>query len=285
MLRQVHAGEKSELRLPGILGIGPARTGTTWLDAVLRDHIGLPCDVKETQFFKWHYDKGMKWYAWHFRNCPAELPAMEICPSYFDSIPARNRIKEHIPDCRIICTLRDPVDRLYSVYRHYSGFSGFRSFEELIRVAPKLVECSDYIVHIREWFAQFGRENVLVAFYEDLEKSPQKFLDSICQFAGIPTFDLETTKAGSKKINAAVRKPPNWALGRAAGKCYGWLLSHRAYKVVNLAKKIRLWRLCFESGKEFGPPSPEIESGIRERLRPGIKALEELLGRDLSAWM
>lgn len=270
--------------LPNIIAIGPPRTGTTWLDAVLRGHVGLPSDVKETQFFKWNYDKGLDWYAWHFRSCPPALPVMEICPSYFDFKPARERIRKHIPDCKIICTLRDPVERLYSVYRHYSGFAGFKNFEGLIEDAPNLFEASDYVTHLREWFADFGRENVLVAFYEDLKSSPQTFLDSICKFVGIPSFDVQKTDVGTKKINASPRKPRSRRLGLAAGKLRGWLLSHRAHKIVSLWQKTPLWDFCFAGGEEFGPPSPELESRLRAHFRPSVVALEELLGRDLSAW-
>ena len=272
------------LPLPGIIAIGPPRTGTTWLDAVLRGHVGLPSDVKETQFFKWNYEKGLEWYAWHFRNCPPEHPVMEICPSYFDYKPARERIKRHIPDCKIICTLRDPVERLYSVYRHYSGFAGFKNFEGLVEDAPNLFEASDYVTHLREWFADFGRENVLVAFYENLESSPQAFLDSICKFVGIPSFDVHKTDAGTRKINASPRKPRSRRLGLAAGKLRGWLLSHRAHKIVNLWQKTLLWDLCFAGGEEFGPPSPELEKQLREHFRPSVMALEQLLGKDLSTW-
>ena len=275
---------KGQMRLPSIIAVGPPRTGTTWLDAVLRGHIGLPSEVKETQFFKWNYDKGIDWYAWHFRNCPADLPVMEICPSYFNFAPAREHIKEHVPGCKIICTLRDPVERLYSVYRHYSGFSGFKSFEEMIHDAPELFEASNYVVHLREWYAQFGKANVLVVLYDDLEASPQEFLNSICQFAGIERFSVDATEAGTKKINASPRGARSRRLAMACGKLRGWMLAHRLHKLINLWQRSPLWKICFEGGEEFGPPSPEIEKRLREHFRPSVEALQELLGRDLAAW-
>ena len=39
----------------------------------------------------------------------------EIAPTYFSNRVVRERIKKHIPDCKIICTFRDPVERLYSL--------------------------------------------------------------------------------------------------------------------------------------------------------------------------
>lgn len=276
--------ETAKRRLPNIIAVGPPRTGTTWLDAVLRGHIGLPSGVKETQFFKWNYDKGIDWYAWHFRDCSDELPVMEICPSYFNDVPSRQRIKEHIPDCKIICTLRDPVERLYSVFRRYSGFSGFKSFEQMIKDAPDLFEASNYVAHLREWFAEFGESNVLVAFYDDLDKSPQDFLDSICRFAEIENFSVHATETGTKKVNTSTSRPRSRALAMAAGRLRGWMLSHRLHKAINLWRRSPLWKICFEGGEKFGPPSPELEKRLRDHFRPSVEALEKLLGRDLAAW-
>ena len=281
---EVDKMKTGQMRLPNIIAVGPPRTGTTWLDAVLRGHIGLPSEVKETQFFKWNYDKGIDWYAWHFRDCPPELPVMEICPSYFNFASAREHIKEHIPNCKIICTLRDPVERLYSVYRHYSGFSGFKSFEQMIQDAPDLFEASNYVAHIQEWYKLFGKANVLVVLLDDLERRPQEFVDSVCKFAGIELFPVDATEAGTKKINATPRRARSRLLAMAAGKLRGWMLSHRMLKLLNFWKKSPLWKVCFGGGEEFGPPSPEIEKRLREHFRPSVEALEKLLGRDLAAW-
>src|SRR5439155_1562759 len=107
---------RTALRLPDFIAVGPGRTGTTWLHEVLKGHVGLP-EIKEIQFFKWHYEKGLRWYASHFTKCPAGRPVGEICPVYFNSEIARSRIAEDLPRCKIICSLRDPVDRAYSHYR------------------------------------------------------------------------------------------------------------------------------------------------------------------------
>jgi hypothetical protein len=110
------ASEPSGGRLPDFLGVGPPRTATSWLDAVLRGHVGLPREVKEVDFFVENYARGIEWYKSYFRDCDANLPIGEICPSYYSSI-GRERIALHIPRCRIICTFRDPVERRYSFYK------------------------------------------------------------------------------------------------------------------------------------------------------------------------
>ena len=79
-------------RLPDFLGVGPPRTATSWLDAVLRGHVGLPHDIKEVDFFVGNYSRGIDWYKSYFRDCDPNLPAGEICPSYFGSAEAREQI-------------------------------------------------------------------------------------------------------------------------------------------------------------------------------------------------
>jgi hypothetical protein len=71
-------------RLPDFIVVGPPRTGTTWLDRVLRGHVELPADLKETQFFAWNFGLGINWYAAFFRNCDPLSLAGEIAPTYFD---------------------------------------------------------------------------------------------------------------------------------------------------------------------------------------------------------
>src|SRR6202166_3585681 len=82
--------------LPQIIHVGPERTGTTWVHRVLEGHVDLPYGVKETRFFTNFYDKGIDWYARHFRYATGERRVAEICPNYFFKTEALERIKTHI---------------------------------------------------------------------------------------------------------------------------------------------------------------------------------------------
>src|SRR5260370_17080012 len=96
-------------RVPDFIAVGPPRTATTWLDVVLRGHVGLPAHTKETPFFARNYARGIDWYARHFRHFVEEPVVGEICASYFENIQARERIHPHIPECKIISTLPHPL--------------------------------------------------------------------------------------------------------------------------------------------------------------------------------
>ena len=267
-------------RLPDFLGVGPPRAATSWLDAVLRGHAGLPRDIKEVDFFVKNYARGVDWYKGYFADCDPDLPAGEICPSYFGSDEARARIVELIPNCRIICTFRDPVEMIYSMYKLARRNVWTRAdFESYV---PD--QWRHHATNLRKWRSTFGRERVLACFYDDLEADAQKYLDPICDFIGIARIPIGKSALARQRINTFSREPRSPRIARRARKLRDWLKAREAYGAINLLTRTGFWRFCFEGGEEFAPLDPELEARLRERFRPAIEELEEVAGRDLSAW-
>jgi hypothetical protein len=273
-------------RLPKIIGAGPGRTGSTWLHRVLEGRVDLPYGVKETQFFSTYYEKGIDWYARHFRYATGERPVAEICPNYFFKRAALKRIKAHIPDCRIVTTMRDPVDRLYSKFKLIRHSAGARSgtLEETLKVWPSMGNGNRYAFHLKEWFETFGRENVLVTIYDELRAEPQKYLNRVTEFAGVEQIALSERPEIGDDVNAFWRAPKNRRLARRATKLMFWLQGHQAYGVIELLERSGVWEFCRGRGELFPPLTPEQDASLRERFLPEVEALEELLMIDLSAW-
>lgn len=272
------------MRLPSFIGVGPPRTATTWLHEVLTGHVGLPLGVKETDFFVWRYDRGLEWYAQHFRECPPGLPIGEFSPNYFIGAQTRDRIAHDIPGCRIICTLRDPVERTYSHYRKArEGDYVSGTFEETLEKRPDLLEWSKYATHIKEWYRLFGRDNVLVLLQEDLKADPQAFLDTACQFIGIPSIRAHDSTT-RKMVNVIPSLPRHPRLARAARVVRDGLQKRGSYALVNLLKRVGIRDWLFSGGATFDSISPETKTKLRELYRPEVEELEILLGRDLTPW-
>jgi hypothetical protein len=277
--------QTADMRLPGFIAIGPPRTGTTWLYRALGGHVGLPRETKETNFFSAHYAKGMDWYLEFFRDCAPGLPMGEISPNYLSAPEAPERIASHIPGCRIVCTLRDPVERLYSFYRlmRHNGWTR-ATMEELAQSDTPGTEASRYAYYLGRWRERFGAERVLVALYDDLESGAQRFLDEICGFIGIVPIALEGSPLLGKRVNSVTRGPRIALLAEQAWRLRRWLEARKAAAAITLLRKTGVWRFSFRGGGEFGPLDPALDSRLRERFRSEIEALEEILGRDLSAW-
>jgi sulfotransferase family protein len=274
------------MRLPEFITVGPGRTGTTWLHRVLEGHVDLPYGVKETEYFTKFYDKGIDWYARHFRYATAQKPVAEICPSYFFKLEVLERIKLQIPDCRIITTFRDPVDRLYSMYKllRYTGAAPRGTLEKTLSVWPSMAAGNRYAFHLKAWFENFGRENVLVTMYDELRNDPQTYLNRVTDFMHVERIALSERPQIGDDVNAFKRAPKNRKLARNAWRVKYRLSGRQAYGVVNLLDRIGVWDFCAGRGELYPPLTLEEDARLRARYLPEVVALEELLRIDLSAW-
>jgi sulfotransferase family protein len=274
-------------RLPSFIHVGPPRTGTTWLHEVLKGHVGLPRD-KETRFFDAHYDRGVQWYCELFGEYPAGVPMGEMGPTYFSNAIARERIKHHIPDCKIIVTFREPAARLYSMYKLIrSGshpaedtFDGYWRFQ---------VDCGadlcSYATQLKRWQAAFGKSQVLVTFYEDLSSNPQGYLDTVCDFIGARRFALDGATAGVAKVYSAPKAAHSNAIGRRTFEAVTWASLHGARPLIELGRRTALWKQIRRKFVEDFPPLNERSAEeIRAMMLPETEELERLTGRDLASW-
>jgi hypothetical protein len=276
--------QASKYRLPEIIGIGPGRTGTTWLHRVLEGRVNLPYGVKETQFFRTFYDKGLEWYARHFRYATDDRKVVEICPYLFD-LPSHERIKTHIPNCKAIVTLRDPVERTYSVYKMVTRYAWNRgTLDEVLKVRPDLAGANRYAFHLQNWFETFGRENVLVTTYDELRADPQRYLNQVTDFMAIGRIALSDRPEIGNDVNSFDCAPKNLRLARRATRIRYWMWGRQAYGAINLLERAGVWDFCYGRGEPFGRLTAEQEQSMRERYLPEVEALEELLDIDLSAW-
>ncbi|MGC1191000.1 MAG: sulfotransferase domain-containing protein [Candidatus Binatus sp.] len=275
------------LRLPGFIHVGPPRTGTTWLHEALKGHIGLP-KIKETRFFDTYYNRGIEWYCNTFDDYPPDVPAGEMGPTYFSNAVARERIKLHIPDCKIIITLREPAARLYSMYRlaRAGRHPAEDTFEGYWRYQ---IDCGgdlcSYAAQLLRWQAAFGKSRVLVRFYEDLNSDPQGYLDSVCDFIGAHRVKLDPARAGSAKVYSAPAAAHSSAIGWRSFAALYWVSRHGARPLIELGRRTALGKMLRRKFVEdFQPLSPERADEIRAMTLPETEDLERITGRDLSSW-
>ena len=281
-----NSSTKSEVRLPDVIGIGPPRTGSTWLYEVLNGHVQMPYGVKDTHFFDRFHDLGLDWYARHFRFATAGLPIVEICPGCFFKPNRPEWINAEVPSCRVIATMRDPVDRLYSVYKLQRHFAETRmgSFDEVLKRRPEFGNGNRYASYLRKWFDTLGRENVLVTMYDELHSDPQTYLNRVTDFIGIERIALSERPKIADDVNSFARAPRQRRLARRATRLMYWLRSRQAYGTVDLLERAGVWDFCHGRGEPFGRLTAEQDERLRERYRPEVEALEELIGIDLSSW-
>ena len=281
------------MRLPSFMHVGPPRTGTTWLHEVLAGHVGLPT-VKETRFFETEfrgeilYGRGLEWYSRYFAEYPARMVLGEFAPSYFSNAVARDRIKQDIPDCKIICTFRDPAARFYSAYRLERALRHpvHGSFDEYWQF---LVSCGmdlcSYATQLRRWQKAFGKDRVLILFYDDLKADPQNYLSRVCEFIGIPAVSVEGSKVGAKPVfQEWTAAQPNPAARAVVSSIY-WLSRHGGESILRVGMNTQ-WRSAIRRAfvTDFEPLSQTSADEVRHMMLAETEELEQLTGRDLSKW-
>lgn len=276
-------GARSEL--PSFFVIGPPRTGTTWLHSLLSECTWLPYPTKETRFFDQHFDRGLAWYAAHYRDTSTDRKIGEVAPTYFASSKACERIARVVPHAKVVCTFRNPVDRVWSLYRLKRAYGMIRwNFEEALVRDPELMESSRYAFHLKEWRQALGFGQVMVTIHDDIQTDPQSYLDKLVDFIGVPRLELLPAHKPRVLTSDKMTQPRNYYWTRGATLLAEWSKARRLDSIVAAAKKWGALNLFLGGGPSFA----ELSSGQRARLRtlfrPEIELLEEMLNRDLSAW-
>ena len=271
------------LRLPDFIGVGPPRTGTTWLDRILRNHVGLPAGIKETQFFVWRYHLGLPWYGRHFAGYAGDYPAGEFGPTYFPVAEARARIRQHMPACRIVITLREPVERFYSHYKMWRKIGVVKApFEEVAENHEELIAHTRYARNVEAWREDFGSERTLVLIHEDTRADRQGYVDRLCEFIGAPRLNLSSVKVEREPAAHVERAPKSRRTARRALRLRDRLEERGYPRLLEMLNPF--FEFCMGGGEIFPPLSPELEARLRARLRPEVDQIERLLNRDLTVW-
>jgi hypothetical protein len=271
--------------LPSFFVIGPPRTGTSWLHTVLSQCTWLSHPTKETRFFDKHFDRGLDWYRSHYRRATEGRVIGEVAPTYFASPEARERIARLIPHAKIICTFRNPVDRVISLYRLKRAY-GFLSwsFEEALVHDTELMESSRYAAHLKEWRDTFGESQVMATLHDDIQSDPQSYFDKIADFVGAHRQKLRPSQLRRVFGSEDMTEPRHFYWTRGGLLMAEWAKKRRLDSFVATAKRLGALKLFIGGGAEFTDLPASLRASLRERFRPEVEQLEVAINRDLSAW-
>ena len=278
-------GNGTQHILPSFFIVGPPRTGTTWLHAVLSQSAWLSHPTKETRFFDKYFDRGLTWYRSHYKRANHGRAVGEVAPTYFASVKARERIAQVIPLAKIVCTFRDPVERVVSLYRLKRAYGWISwTFEDALWRDPELMESSRYVAHLREWIRVFGQSQVMATVHDDMETDPQGYLDKIVDFVGATRVKLQSRHLQRVLTSERMTQPRSYYWTRGALRLAEWSKARRLDGIVAAVKRMGGLRLFVGGGPAFPEVSVAQRTMLRELFRPEVEQLEVMLRRDLSAW-
>ena len=180
-------------RLPTYIIAGAMRSGTTALNSYLREHPDVAVSSsKEVHFFDSFYDRGVEWYREQFPGSHTAHAVGESTPNYMFSTTALDRIKETLPDVKLVVMLRNPIDRAYSHYWHdRSRGKTEGDFEENVRreldgdQGLHYVARGRYRAQIEHILQRFPSTALLVEVFEEMVDRPQAIYSSVCRFIGV----------------------------------------------------------------------------------------------------
>lgn len=268
--------------LPNFIVIGAPRCGTTAIHANLQAHpeVFVP-KCKETHFFDRHYDQGIARYEAHFADWNGEPAVGELTPGYLHGVYSPydipRLIHTHLPDVRLIASLRNPVERVYSEFWYTKGKdpnNARLSFEEKLERKPEFIREGFYYDQLRRYYDLFPAENILVLLYDDLLRDPRAFMQRVYAFIGVRA-DFES---GFEQVhvNAAAGKR------RLTKSRLLWLATRLAQRMRKHALADRLRRA---NAPEIPPMSPDTRQHLVQVYREQNLRLQELIGRDLGHWI
>tara|TARA_Y100001936_G_C16009194_1_gene632531 strand:- start:314 stop:1144 length:831 start_codon:yes stop_codon:yes gene_type:complete len=213
--------------LPNFIIIGAMKSGTTSLYNYICDHPSvIAAEYDEIGFFDSNYHLGLNWYRSLFPT-KKQLKSLEQkedqgitgedTPFYFWNEESANRIKEILPNVKLIIILRNPINRAYSEY-HDKVQSGRtkKSFEQYIQSelenlkknSPPPSKFNDddsillrgiYSKQFENWSSIFSKKQIIVLQSEQLLEKPQKVLNDIYNFLGLTEFNLKNKFSKKKK--------------------------------------------------------------------------------------
>ncbi len=269
---------------PNFFIVGVAKAGTTSLAAWLRQHpeVFIP-KLKEPRYFSHDLaDPGVhnvvrsrEAYLALFARAGRYKARGEASTSYFTHwrhVP--ERIKEAVPEARIIILLRDPVERAYSSYLMMVRRGDEKlPFAEAVRKSPFASRyCTTYAQPVRKYFEVFGRERVLVLMFEDLKRDPYGLLKTVARF-------LDIDEAPMARVNVSVENPGGVPRGPISRLVFA-LRRRLPVSVLPLPKGVKAAvRRRLLAPKP--PMDPAAIAHLRAIFEPDLQELEKLLGRPL----
>lgn len=276
---------------PTFIGIGAQKCASTWLYRILGEHPDVAVStVKEVDFFSYRFDHGYQWYERHFEHGTNARAIGEISPSYFCDEDTPARIKDYLPDAKILVSFRDPVERAVSNHKHEVRVGHYTgpdfSFDAGLRNNPMYLEQGKYATYLKRWLMHFPREQILVVFQEDVESKPLEVAREVYRFVGV---NADYTPVGLRE-----RFNPSFGIKRR------WLadLKDSLYQVTRSPSLRWLWDGAASLGfkklyrstntvtaeQALPPMSAEQKAALRRLFAAEVAELEQLLGCSLAHW-
>lgn len=295
------------MNAPNFFILGAVRSGTTSLYRYVAQHPDVfMSEPKEPVFFEAEYERGLDYY-WerYFKEWKGERRVGEARPANLFLPYVAPRIKESVPDAKLIVTLRNPVDRAYSHWwLKYCDGNENRPFADALRENISRIEagcrfegengaklwCDNlnparggtsftvyvdmgyYAEQLARYLELFPPRQIKILLFEDLCRDSLQVARELWQFLELdPELGSPDDNTYSVSLSPSL-KSLVWFF-RASG----------LRKIIPPRVRGRI-RAAAARRVTVPPMDPETRDWLREHYKPHILELERLIERDLSHW-
>ncbi len=289
-------------RLPNLLVVGVPKAGTGSLFAYLAQHPEIcGADEKEVGYFNYFNPRRepgepppLEVYSSHFAHCRDERYAFEATPTYsYGGRPVIDAIREQLQAPKIILSLRNPVDRLWSAYTFQRGLGNLPdipSFENYLEACERRARDGSDLVprdhlhglyigyyedYVPQWLEAFG-DDIRVVFAEQLRTDPRGVVGEL--FRWLDVDDSVATDMDLLPRNATHHPRST----RAARLTYSVKRSADRVGIIPSGVRAPLRRLY--SRANAGRPPEAMAPDVRRHVEALYRESNEQVARTLAAY-
>lgn len=288
---------------PDFLIVGAAKSGTTTLHQLLKEHsdIYMP-ERKELNFWYTHgrddwailkrfpdLPKSLEDYLTYF-DTDKKIKG-EASPGYLayhtETIQNIKALHPNYQALKIIIILREPIAKIWSHFKMverakmdpdgYNLWNSLKNEEKRKDNKKYLLDTlplfsTDYLTQVKAFKANF--EQVQVLLFDDLVTSPQEVLNEITTFLEVSPLVLEPTSSNNKYNAAPPKAFPNNIVLESLRK----IGLNKLFSSGLKEKIVKRWT-------REKPMDKRTKKLLINRYKEDVKELQDLIDQDLSSWL
>ena len=284
--------------MPDFFIIGAAKAGSTSLHDFLSRHPDVCMStIKEPNFFShqeiseqelYYPKKDVKTadeYSKLFKDCKSGQLKGESSVSYLFYPGVASKIKQAVPNAKIIAILRDPISRAVSHYNMDKNLGLVKAeLTEIFQHPDKYplhyqqyFQLGNYYKLLKRYVDTFPSDQIKILYYDNLRSDETELIATLCDFLGI-----DATLAGDNVDRSNVTARPR---SKFLQDIYA---SHKMRAAVKAVLPGKLKQKVIENFFERNPSyklSDNFKEELRDYFHKDLESLRTLVGPLPQNWL
>jgi len=284
------------------IGIGAAKSGTTWLADNLRNHpqVFIP-GKKELIYFNkkmpykdttqnYRCEKSIDWYHSFFEKARPDQVKGEFSPQYFTSQEAVKKIYQYNPDIKLLVMLRNPIEVAYSSYYYCIQIGEIKPipFEAAIKKYTWIISSGLYFQCLNRYFELFPEKNIKVLVFDFVKKKPEMLYKEALDFLGLNEYYPDSLYSISNKTKQNRSQFLNYFITSSRNFIHkhnlNFLVPFLRYSGISPVAEYLRDRFNIVSKGTKKHHNEDFHKMVQDYYLQDLNNLEKLIGKDLSHW-